>query len=141
MRGLGGSSGAHNIRRPVRRLVPLIAVIVAASGCGGEDDKPGRTATVGSGKTLHVVADEYSFDPENIVLRGGGKLTVELENAGVLAHNLRLIDAGRDVGGTTTFTSGRTRERTVSLEPGEYELVCTVGSHAELGMVGKLTVE
>ena len=45
------------------------------------------------------------------------------------------------MGGTPTFSGGQTRTGTVLVEPGEYELVCTVGDHADLGMTGKLTVK
>ncbi len=125
----------------MRRLLPLIALlIVAAGGCGGDDDAPGRTVTVEPGETVAVVADEYSFDPETIVVTGGGKLTVELDNEGALAHNLRVFAAGDDIGGTPTFVGDDPRLGTVRVEPGAYELVCTVGDHADLGMTGKLEV-
>ncbi len=125
----------------MRRLLPLTTLLVlAACGGGGGDDSAGRTVTVEPGKTVTVVADEYSFDPETIVLTGGGKLTVELDNQGVLAHNLRVFDAGTDVGGTPTFVGGDPRPGTVEVGQGQYELVCTVGDHADLGMTGKLTV-
>jgi len=120
-------------------LTPLL--VLAAGGCGDDDDTPGRTVTVESGTTVKVVADEYSFDPETIVLEGGGELTVELDNEGVLAHNLRVFDGETDVGGTPTFVGGDPRPGTVKVEPGEYELICTVGDHADLGMTGKLTVK
>jgi plastocyanin len=126
----------------VRRLLPLTAlVLLAAGGCGGDDDEPGRTVTVDAGTTLAVVADEYSFDPESVVLERGGRLEIELENTGSLAHNLRVFDGGSDVGGTPTFTGGETKSGTVTVEPGEYELVCTVGNHADLGMTGTLQVK
>jgi plastocyanin len=125
----------------VPRLVPVIALLpLVAGGCGGDDDERGRTVTTTPGATLAVVGDEYSFDPETIVVTGGGRLTFALANDGVLAHNLRVYDGGSDVGGTPTFTGGKTRSGTVSLAPGDYELVCTVGNHADLGMTGKLTV-
>jgi plastocyanin len=125
----------------VRRFLPLIALLaLAAAGCGGDDDEPGRTVTVAPGKTVTVVADEYSFDPETVVLTGGGELTIELDNQGALAHNLRVFDGGTDVGGTPTFAGGDPRSGTVEVEPGEYEMVCTVGDHANLGMEGKLEV-
>ena len=126
----------------MRRLLPLTTLLILApGGCGGDDDRPGRTVTAKPGTTLTVVADEYSFDPETIVLTGGGELTVELENTGVLAHNLKVFEGGDEVGGTPTFTGGKTRSGTVAVDPGEYELVCTVGNHADLGMTGKLTVK
>jgi plastocyanin len=125
----------------VRRLLPLTALLVlAASGCGGDDDTSGRTVTAESRTPVPVVADEYSFDPSTIILTGGGELTVELDNEGALAHNLRVFDGGTDVGGTPTFVGGDPRAGTVRVEPGEYELVCTVGDHADLGMTGKLEV-
>ena len=74
------------------------------------------------------------------MLTGGGELTVELDNQGTLAHNLRVFDGGKDIGGTPTFVGGEPRTGTVEVEPGEYELLCTVGDHAALGMKGKLTV-
>jgi plastocyanin len=126
---------------PVRRLSALIALsVLALAGCGGDDDTPGRTVTVEPGETLTVVADEYSFDPETIVLTGSGELTVELDNDGVLAHNLRVFEGETDVGGTPTFVGGDPRPGSVRVEPGAYALVCTVGDHADLGMTGKLTV-
>ena len=125
----------------MRRLLPLTALLlVVAAGCGDDDDTAGRTVTVKSGNEVAVVAKEYSFDPETIVLTGGGKLTVELDNQGTLAHNLRVFDGGTDLGGTPTFAGGEPRTGTVEVEPGEYEVLCTVGDHADLGMKGKLEV-
>ena len=126
----------------MRRLLPLTALLlVVAAGCGDDDDTAGRTVTVEKGKTVTVVAKEYSFDPETIVLTGGGELTVELDNQGTLAHNLRVLDGGKDIGGTPTFVGGEPRTGTLEVEPGEYELLCTVGDHAALGMEGKLEVK
>ncbi len=125
----------------MRRLLPLTALLlVVAAGCGDDDDTAGRTVTVEKGKAVTVVAEEYSFDPETIVLTGGGELTVELDNQGTLAHNLRVFDGGTDIGGTPTFSGGEPRTGTLEVEPGEYELLCTVGDHAALGMKGKLEV-
>jgi plastocyanin len=125
----------------MRRLVPLTALLlVLAGGCGDDDDEGGRTVTTGPGETVEVVADEYSFDPENIVLDGPGKLRVLLDNQGALAHNLRVFEGAKELGGTPTFAGGDARPGVVELERGEYELICTVGDHAELGMTGKLEV-
>ena len=126
----------------MRRLAAPLAAVALVAGCGGDDqDEPGRTVTVGGGDTVAVTAREYSFDPERVVVEGGGPLTIELENAGDLAHNLRLRRGGREFGGTPTFPGGRTESGRVRLEPGTYEMICTVGDHAELGMTGELEVE
>ena len=125
----------------MRRLLPLTALLlIVVAGCGDDDDTAGRTVTVKSGKEVTVVAKEYSFAPDTIVVTGGGKLTVELDNQGTLAHNLRVFDGGTDIGGTPTFAGGEPRTGTVEVEPGEYEILCTVGDHADLGMKGKLEV-
>jgi plastocyanin len=125
----------------MRRLAAPLAAVALVAGCGGDDqDEPGRTVTVGGGDTVAVTAREYSFDPERVVVEGGGPLTIELENAGDLAHNLRLRRGGQEVGGTPTFPGGRTESGRVRVEPGTYEMICTVGDHAELGMTGELEV-
>jgi plastocyanin len=125
----------------VRRLVPLTALLLlVAGGCGSDDSKPGRSVTAKSGTTLAVAADEYSFDPETIEVTGGGRLEVSLENRGALAHNLRVVDDGSEVGGTDTLTPGKTDTTMLDLDPGEYEFECTVGDHADLGMRGKISV-
>jgi plastocyanin len=126
----------------MRRLAAPIAALALAAGCGGDDDEAtGRTVTVDRGATVAVTAREYSFDPDRIVVQAAGQLTIELENAGDLAHNLRLRRHGEDAGGTPSFPGGRTESARVRVEPGSYELVCTVGDHAELGMTGELEVE
>jgi plastocyanin len=126
----------------MRRLAAPLAAVALMAGCGGDDDDgPGRTVTVDSTATVRITADEYSFDPERIVLERGGPLTIELRNDGDLAHNLRLRRGDREVGGTPTFPGGRTESGRVQLQPGTYEMICTVGDHADLGMTGELEVE
>jgi plastocyanin len=74
-------------------------------------------------------------------VRGAGVLTIRLENDGDLAHNLRLRRDGKEVGGTPSFPAGRTESARLRLRPGAYEMLCTVGDHAELGMTGRLEVK
>ena len=125
----------------MRRLAAPFAVLLCLAGCGGGDDEePARSVTINPNSTLRVTGDEYSFDPERVVVRGAGPLTIRLRNVGELAHNLRLTRDGEDVGGTPTFPGGETQSGRVNLEHGRYEMICTVGDHAELGMTGELEV-
>lgn len=123
-----------------RFSLPLAAFVLLVASCGG-DDQPGRTVTAPADGAVRVVAKEYSFDPSTIVMPSPGTLRLTLENEGSLAHNLKLMSDGRDVGGTPSFPGGESRSARVRVERGSYEYVCTVGDHAELGMKGTLKVE
>jgi plastocyanin len=123
-----------------RFALPLAAFALVVAGCGG-GDQPGGTVTAPANGTVHVVAKEYSFDPSTIVVRGPGTLRVTLANEGSLAHNLKLMKDGRELGGTPSFPGGESKSASLRVARGEYEYICTVGDHAELGMKGTLKVE
>lgn len=125
----------------MRRLAVPCAIVLWLAGCGGGDDEePVRTATVNPNSTLRVTAEEYSFDPGRVVVRGAGPLTIRLRNGGDLAHDLRVRRDGEEIGGTPVLAAGRIESARVNLEHGRYEMICTVGDHAELGMTGELEV-
>ena len=125
----------------MRRFALLLALCpLLVLGCGDEDE-PGRTVTAPANAKLRVVADEYSFDPSVIELAGAGTLTVTMRNKGSLAHNLKVMRNGREIGGTPSFPSGESRSARLRLDSGSYEYICTVGDHAELGMRGTLKVD
>jgi plastocyanin len=116
--------------------------LLAFVACGGNDeDTDARGVSVRPNSSLRVTAKEYSFDPARVEVSGAGALTIRLRNAGSLAHNLKLTRNGETIGGTPTFPGGETRSGRVNLRPGRYEMVCTVGDHAELGMRGELEVK
>ena len=74
-------------------------------------------------------------------MRGPRTLRVTLVNEGSLAHNLKLMEGGEELGGTPSFPGGESRSARLRVARGSYEFVCTVGDHAELGMKGTLKVE
>jgi plastocyanin len=126
----------------MRRLAAPFAILLLVAGCGGDDGAgTSRSVTVDGGQTVTVKAHEYSFDPDRIVVRAAGPLTIRLENDGDLAHNIRVRRDGKEIGGTPSFPGGRTESARVRVVPGTYELLCTVGDHAELGMTGELEVK
>ena len=114
--------------------------MLLVAGCGGGDTQ-GRTVTAPADGSIRVVAKEYSFDPSGIVVRGPGTLRITLANEGSLAHDWKLTKDGRELGGTPAFPSGQTKAGVVRVKRGDYEFLCTVGDHAELGMKGTLTVD
>jgi plastocyanin len=123
-----------------RSALTLAALALLAADCGG-NDRPGGTVTAPAGGSVRVSAKEYSFDPSTIVVEGAGTLRLTLANNGSLAHNIKVEKDGRVLGGTPAFPAGETRSATVRLASGNYEFVCTVGDHAELGMKGTLKVD
>jgi plastocyanin len=88
-----------------------------------------------------VSAREYSLNPARVMVGGPGELRIKLRNRGSLPHDVRLERGGRDVGGTPPIPGGHSAAATVALHPGRYELLCTVGDHAQLGMRGVLHVK
>jgi plastocyanin len=127
------------MRRPALATVVCFGLL---AGCGGGEPEraTGPAVSLPLAKGLRVVAREYSFQPRNVVINGAGELKITLDNRGSLAHNLKLERAGREVGGSPTFPGGETRSGTVRVTPGSYLMVCTVGSHEQLGMTGRLEV-
>ena len=124
----------------MRRLIPTLAALAALSGCGG-DDKPLRTATVPGDQAIRIEGDEYLFDPGRLIVTGAPpELSITLDNVGSLAHNIRVLDGDRDLGGLRSFSSGEERDTTIRVPPGRYRLVCTVGDHEDLGMTGELEI-
>ena len=134
----------------------LSAVLWAA--CSGDSEPAGPTATPASAidGELTVMAFEWGFGPEGIILQQGEEVRITLQNDGAIIHNLKVsgleVDVIADMSsggfsadegellvgadskdiGTITF---------VPLEPGEYAFYCSIGSHRQLGMEGSLIVE
>jgi plastocyanin len=122
------------------RLGLALTLSALALAACGDDEEQVRTVTTPANSSLRVVANEYSFDPGAIVVRGAGTLTIRLRNDGSLAHNLKVRRGAEVIGGTPSFPGGESRSARLNLEHGAYEIVCTVGDHEELGMTGTLTV-
>jgi len=126
----------------LRAVLASALALAAGAGCGSEpaaDTPAGPVKTVPAGEPVRVVGREYSFTPARVRTGGAEPIRVLLTNEGSLAHNLRIFQGARELGGTPTFQSG-TRDATVRLAPGRYRMVCTVGDHEQLGMVGELEV-
>jgi plastocyanin len=127
----------------MRRLAAASAVFAClVAACGDDDGEAGRTETFPAEEgRVRVVGREYRFDPSTVVIAGGpAQINVALENRGSLAHNLKLFRDGREIGGTPSFPGGETRSGWIKLQLGSYRMVCTVGNHEDLGMVGTLDV-
>jgi uncharacterized cupredoxin-like copper-binding protein len=117
--------------------------LAVLTGCGTDDDAGGRAVTVRSGERVEITGRDYSFDPKAVTVEGARAAPVEmvLENRGTLAHNLTIVRDDEELGGSPTVTANKRGSLKISLEPGEYKLVCTVDGHEERGMTGTLTAK
>jgi plastocyanin len=117
---------------PLAALAALVAT-VGVTGCGASD--PVRV----QGHTINVRLEEFRFVPQ-VIRASAGRTTIRVTDAGVLAHNLKLIRRGVEVGGTDTIQHGMTASTTLTLKRGTYRMICSVANHDDLGMYGSLVV-
>ena len=100
-----------------------------------DDDVAGASAgSVAASAT--VALSEFAIDPSPITVAQGG--TLEVSNAGSVAHNLAVTDTDLK---TPDLNSGDASSLDVSsLEAGSYEVLCLIAGHADAGMRGTLEV-
>ncbi len=121
----------------------LAATALVLAGCGGGTFRTDRPQ-------VKLTLDEYRIVPQDIVVKPG-RMKFVVRNSGRLTHNLVIqippekpgtapepVPDGR----TTTMQPGQTAAPIkVTLEPGEYRLVCTIANHDDLGQFGTLKVQ
>jgi manganese oxidase len=83
---------------------------------------------------------EYAFDPADVTVSRAETITVT--NDGKLAHNYTAVKVKGELElRTGDVDPGSDAKLAVSLEPGTYEVICTIPGHAEQGMKGTITVK
>jgi plastocyanin len=97
---------------------------------GGDEDASGA---------IEVGMEEYEFIPSDVSAAGGD--TVTASNDGQTVHNLTVLDGDEELGATEDVDPGQSGELQVDFDPGDYEMICTIPGHADLGMEGTFTVE
>jgi plastocyanin len=102
-----------------------------------EDEE--AAAEGGGAPSNEVGMVEYAFEPADVRISRGD--TVTGRNDGQTAHNLTVLEGNEELGATENVDPGQSAELEVDFDPGEYELICTIPGHADLGMVGTFTVE
>lgn len=129
-----GSAGASGgvwfgaVLGAIALVFAAVALVVGGDGSGA------GTATGGSTTTLELT--EFALTPSALTVAAGGQ--IEVVNNGSAAHNVSV--EGTDIA-TPDLAGGESEMLDVSsLEPGEYEIICTIAGHADSGMTGTLTV-
>jgi plastocyanin len=135
-------------------LILVIAVAATAAGCGGDDDDDGGTTAAtteettgggGGGGAQTVEMTEFEFIPNDLSVGAGD--TLSTDNTGSTVHNLTIEQgsdpeqASKELAATPDVSAGDSADLRVDVDPGEYSIVCTIGNHRELGMVGTIKVD
>jgi plastocyanin len=107
-------------------------------GEGPDTAAPDEGAAAGQGAT-EVGMKEYEFIPSDVSAAAGD--TVTATNDGETIHNLTVLDGNDELGATDDVDSGNSDELKVNFDPGDYQMICTIPGHADLGMEGTFTVE
>ena len=106
--------------------------------------------------TLNVTATDSGYDSMTYTVPAGGVVTVNLTNNGAIEHEYAILKLGQHV--TPPFgdkdedkifweldgvEAGTTKSDTFTAptEPGEYDVICGIPGHIEMGMTATLIVK
>jgi manganese oxidase len=114
-------------------VVAVLALVVATVAVFVRDS--GDTDSAAGGETS-VALSEFALTPAAVSVPAGASLKVT--NNGTVAHNLSI--EGTDLK-TADLAGGESETLDLSsLEPGEYQIICTIPGHSDAGMTGTLTI-
>ena len=130
------------IHRPVARASKerLIDLVRPATPAPGPQDPAPVDPALPS--FVSVAAREFSLTLSRPLV-GAGNVRIELRNVGEDPHNLVVSPEGSHspLDSFSTLDPGLYERRTVALEPGRYQLWCSLEGHETLGMSVTLRVE
>jgi len=101
-------------------------------GAEGEGEGGGE----GGGDTLTFVAEDIAWGDHPSELPAG-EVTLEIDNQGAALHDITIEELGDET--VAEAEGGETDSGSVTLEPGEYTVYCSVSGHREAGMETTVT--
>ncbi len=126
--------------------VPVAGSSAAAGSAAAGSDQP---APAGD-NAINFVEKDFAIAMDKSTIKAGS-ITFNIKNIGPSPHNIGITkEADSSKGGgitgpvikdSATIDPGKTTSITVDLQPGAYNVVCTVPGHVQLGMIMKLTVQ
>ena len=129
---------------PIESFIPIFALLVVGVFTIGWNfmvPQEGPAPTSGIVEKIYLLAGEYWFNETNpdIIVTEGSTVEVTVDNVGVVVHSFRVFGVSEDTGNilpgekvTISFVAG---------QAGNYDYLCTIPGHAELGMKGKFIIE
>ena len=135
-----------------KKVLLGLAFVLLLSACGGATQ---------STTEITVEATDFAYSPLSIIVPAGQPVTLTLKNAGKVEHDfvvekIRLTDVlasnsepaeHHQMGHESDYDlhffakAGETASlQFTAIEPGTYEIFCSIEGHKEAGMIGKLIV-
>ena len=138
--GGGRPTSESSPQQPAATAPPAAPSPQAEPGPAPEQAAGGAAGAEGT--VVVVATDEagrFRFEPDRIEVRPGQQVTLRVVNRGPSPHDLSIERLQVDTG---QFNPGEERTLTFAAptQPGEYEFICTVPGHLQLGMKGTLVV-
>ncbi len=149
---LVGVIGLQAVAPPVPATAAPQAAAPAASPTAPAAASPAAAAGGGGGtaSTINVTEKDFAIAMDNSSVPAGS-VTFKVTNQGPSPHNLGVTkesDSSKAKGVTgavikdsETIDGGKNTSITVDLQPGTYNVVCTISGHVQLGMIMTLTVK
>src|SRR3989441_12168591 len=116
-------------------VVMLVAAFAAA--CGGGQQGGGQPSGTPEGSAVAVSEKEWTIHFASSTMKPG-KVKLLIKNDGTIEHNFVIEGTSVDL---EAIPPGSTKEVTVDLKPGTYNVLCTIAGHSEAGMKKTITVD
>ena len=133
----GSPLGSALLAIGVLGVLGLIAGLIALAFVAlFNDDSGGDAGSGAASSALDISLSEFAIEGE--LSAPAGDVTLNIVNGGAIEHNLAVRELGLQSNnlmsrGVDTLSLGE-------LEPGTYELYCSISGHAESGMTAELVI-
>src|SRR5215216_5209853 len=138
----------------LRKMFFILVLAVLLTGCAG-------AGVSQAGTEITVQATDFAYNPVSVTVPAGQPVTLTPNNTGAVEHdfvvdkiNVTDVEAS-DTGPAAHHQMGDAPEydlhffakagdtavlKFTAMEPGTYEIFCSIEGHKEAGMIGKLIV-
>ena len=134
------------------KLILAALILVAAAACsqstggtaapatGAVPPPESASAAAAPASGTAVKVKDFQIDPGTVTAKGG-TVAFAVTNDGPTVHNVKVRDSsGKIVFGTRDLREGESENLSGELQPGSYDLICTLPGHESLGVKAKLTI-
>ena len=121
----------------VRAAATSLSIGLVFAACGGTSPSS-APETIPPG-AIAVSAKDYEFDPGSLTAPAG-EVVFAVTNGSSQNHEFEVMSGEESLGKIDAFGPGSTRALSVTLQAGDYQIICRLNGHDVLGMKGTLTV-